>query len=139
MFHFNDSIHVAFIAVTCVMIIAWLMDDIVLLRSLHAFSKQNYEDAEVLDKTRRSTISKKGKRIVPPVSSVTRSPGSSPVSECPDRLTPATHSALPMQQTTKTRQLGQGSPDRIMPATHSSLPAEPSSEIELNLYKICTQ
>lgn len=48
LFHFNESIHVAYIAAMCVAIIAWLFDDIQLLRALKEFSSQHYECADVL-------------------------------------------------------------------------------------------
>ena len=46
--HFNKPIHIGFIVVMLILMAAWLYDDILLLKTLKAFSLLNYEDADVL-------------------------------------------------------------------------------------------
>ena len=49
-YHYNESIHIGFIIVMCICIIVWSYDDFVLLKALKKFTKQKYENAQVLDR-----------------------------------------------------------------------------------------
>eukprot|EP01083_Nonionella_stella_P027116 74605_1 len=49
-YHFNESLSVYYVVVMICSMMAWLYDDIQLTKALHSFSKQNYEDAQVLNK-----------------------------------------------------------------------------------------
>ena len=56
MYHFNESIPISMICIMFVAILCWLYDDINLLRSLHTFSQQDYEEADFLSTAKDSVV-----------------------------------------------------------------------------------
>eukprot|EP00485_Elphidium_margaritaceum_P022838 CAMPEP_0202712594 /NCGR_PEP_ID=MMETSP1385-20130828/43529_1 /ASSEMBLY_ACC=CAM_ASM_000861 /TAXON_ID=933848 /ORGANISM="Elphidium margaritaceum" /LENGTH=428 /DNA_ID=CAMNT_0049372681 /DNA_START=84 /DNA_END=1370 /DNA_ORIENTATION=- len=64
LYHYNESIHIGFIAIMVVCIFAWLYDDLQLLKALRSFSTHEYEDADILNSENRSLSRNLGGRTL---------------------------------------------------------------------------